>query len=353
MPDTPSKPADALPRLGVVIVTYNAADVIGDCLETLFGSEGVRLSVVVVDNASPDGTEGVVRDWPVTGRPLPADLPFAARPARRPRAAPEPEEAADHHLCLIQTGRNLGFAGGVNVGLAALEPLRGIDRFWILNPDSAVPPDTAARFATAPEPEGGFALMGGRVCYYDRPGMIQIDGGTIDWRTGVTRNLNQFAPADRAEPAAAAMDFVTGASMVASRRFLTEVGPMAEDYFLYYEEVDWALRRGTLPLLRCSGGVVYHRAGTAIGSPAPGRAASPFSVYFKHRGRMMFLRRHRPGALAGGWAFGLAKAAQLLLQRDGAAAWALVAGMAGRRPPAAIRARLGGTPFAPPNRSAP
>jgi GT2 family glycosyltransferase len=334
--------------LGVVIVTYNASDVIGDCLETLFASEGVLLSVVVVDNASPDGSADVVRDWQAKGKPLPHDLPFATRPSRRPASVAALPEADDaHHLSLIQTGRNLGFAGGVNAGLMALARLPGVDRFWILNPDSAVPPGTAARFATAPEPSGGFALMGGRVCYYDRPGLIQIDGGTIDWRTGVTRNLNQFSPADRPHPGPTEMDFITGASMVASRRFLDAVGPMAEDYFLYYEEVDWALRRGALPLAYCDGAVVYHRAGTSIGSPAPGRKASPFSVYFKHRGRMMFLARHRPWALAGGWAFGLAKAAQLILQRDPAAAWALICGTARLRPPAAIRARLRGTPFGP------
>ena len=55
-----------LPRLGVVVVTYNAADVITDCLQTLFASVGVILSVVVVDNASPDDS---------------ADVAAAARPS--------------------------------------------------------------------------------------------------------------------------------------------------------------------------------------------------------------------------------------------------------------------------------
>lgn len=330
-----------LPRLGVVVVTYNAADVITDCLETLFASVGVILSVVVVDNASADGTETVVRRWQRGEGVPPQPMPFATAPTRRPTTLDAlPALATDHHLSLIQTGANLGFAAAVNIGLAALARIDGLERFWILNPDSAVPPDTAAAFATQPEPEGGFALMGGRVLYFDTPDVIQIDGGVIDWRSGVTRNVNQFRTAASPLPDPAAMDFITGASMVASRRFLQQAGPMPEDYFLYYEEVDWALKRGDLPLAYCAGGIVYHRAGSAIGSPAPGRSASAFSTYFKHRGRMRFLRRNRPLSLPGGWVFGLAKMAQLALKGDAAAAHALWCGMSGARPPAAVRARL-------------
>jgi GT2 family glycosyltransferase len=332
-------PQDRL-RMGVVIVTYGAADVISDCLETLFASEGVVLSVVVVDNASPDGTEAVVRDWQA-GRITPAAMPFATGRTRLPQQVdPAPQTTEEHHLAFIQTGSNLGFAAAVNIGLAALSSLPALDRFWVLNPDSAVPPATALAFASHPAPQGGFGMIGGRVLYFDQPDVIQIDGGVIDWRTGVTRNVNQFGPADAPPPNPAAMDFITGASMVVSRDFLDRAGPMPEDYFLYYEEVDWALQRGDLPLIYCPGGLVYHRAGSAIGSPAPGRKASPFSTYFKHRGRIRFLLRNRRGSLVGGWAFGLAKAGQLILHRDIAAAVALLRGMAGARPPKAVKARL-------------
>ncbi len=339
MTEFPTMPQDTL-RMGVVIVTYGAADVIADCLETLFASEGVALSVVVVDNASPDGTAEVVRDWQV-GRTLPAAMPFARGRTHRPEQMDAfPRATEDHHLAFIQTGANLGFAAAVNIGLAALSSLAVLDRFWVLNPDSAVPAGTAAAFASHPAPKGGFGMIGGRVLYFDQPEMIQIDGGVIDWRTGVTRNVNQFAPADAPPPDPAGMDFITGASMVVSRDFLRRAGPMPEDYFLYYEEVDWALQRGDLPLLYCPGGLVYHRAGSAIGSPAPGRTASPFSTYFKHRGRIRFLRRNRPSSLAGGWVFGLAKMGQLALRGDMAAAAALLRGMAGARPPKAVQARL-------------
>ena len=169
--------------------------------------------------------------------------------------------------------------------------------------------------ATCTTPDDGFSLIGGRVVYYDHPEQIQIDGGTINRWTGVTSNLNLFAQHPQTPPPKAdEMQFITGASMVTSRKFIDRAGLMPEDYFLYYEEVDWALRRGDLPLVHCDDAIIFHRAGTALGSPTIGRPASPFSLYFKHRARMRFVRRHFPFFLPIALAYSFAKTAQLMLK---------------------------------------
>lgn len=320
--------------LGVILVAYNSADVILDCLETLLAAAGdTALRVVVVDNASTDGSGAAVADW-AAGRGTyvpPADLPFPHVPVPKPL----PEGV----LTVLAAGVNGGFAAGVNLGLAHLAADPAIDRFWILNPDSVVPPGTPAAFAT--HDPGPFALMGGRVTYYDQPNMIQIDGGTLNRRTGVTGNLNLGRSiADISPPEASALDFVMGASMIASRAFYERAGPMPEEYFLYYEEVDWAMCRGNLPLAICPQARVYHRAGTAIGSPTLGRPASPFSLYFKHRGRMRFVRRHLPQSRITAWAYTLAKLAQYRLKGWKDEAQAVLAGARDAPPPPAIRARL-------------
>ncbi|MGR3465594.1 glycosyltransferase family 2 protein [Limimaricola sp.] len=336
----------APPELGVVLVTYNSAGVILDCLESLLAARGVRLRVVLVDNASADGTPGLLRDW-AAGRHdwAPSGLPFALGPVAKPVAIGDAVGGAGsgHGLTLIETGENGGFAGGVNRGIAALDaaPDGGPDRIWLLNPDTVVPPGTAAAFATAPEPAGGFSVMSGRVTYLAPPDRIQIDGGTLDRRTGVTGNINLGRPlAATPPPDAGDLDFVMGGSMVVSRAFRRQAGPMPEEYFLYYEEVDWALRRGGLPLAYCPEARVHHRAGTAIGSPAPGRPASPFSLYFKHRSRIRFVRRHLPRSLPMALAYSLAKSAQLRLAGHREEARAVIAGSFGRAPAQAIRAQL-------------
>lgn len=335
-----------LPRLGVVVVTYNATDVILDCLESLLASQGVQLAIAVVDNDSQDGTAALLRDW-AAGHAIPPvadDLPFPLPPCPKPLRLLGPDDplpAGGHAVTLIETGVNGGFAAGVNAGLAHLAAQPGVDRFWVLNPDSVVAAGTAAAFARHPGPEGGFSLMGGRVLYCDGTGNIQIDGGTIDRRTGVTGNLNLGAAhATTPAPDPARMDFITGASMIASRQFYEAAGPMPEEYFLYYEEVDWALRRGKLPLIYCPEGIVYHRAGTAIGSPTLGRPASPFSLYFKHRGRLHFMRRYFPAAVPTALAYSVAKAGQLLLKGYPTEARTLLAASFGRPPTTHIRKRL-------------
>lgn len=332
-----------VPPLGVAIVTYASADVIADCLETLAGAalaDGTPLRIAVVDNASPDDTPARVRAWAEGTAPYapPSDLPFPHVPVPKPLPA--------GLLEVIEAGANGGFAAGVNIGLRRLFADPAIGRVWILNPDSMVPPGTPAAFA-AHDP-GPFALMGGRVVYLDGSGRIQTDGGRIDWRTGVTHNVNQYRPAAAPPPDPAGFDFISGASMVASRAFWSGAGPVPEDYFLYYEEVDWALRRGALPLAYCPDARVFHRGGTAIGSGVPTRPASPLSLYFKHRARHRFLRRHRPARLPGAWAYTLAKTVQALAKGRRAEAAAILAGARDAAPPAGVRDRLGpGTVLTP------
>ncbi|WP_095587698.1 glycosyltransferase family 2 protein [Actibacterium ureilyticum] len=330
------------PETGVVIVTFNSGDVIIDCLETLMSAARGRLRVVVVDNASTDDTVARIRRW-AAGEGAPssdADLPFAVTPLAKPIPVLDSGTGLDG-ITIVQSDQNLGFAGGVNLGLERLRQEPSVGYFWVLNPDCVTPPDTVdglLRYLADAAPQG---MIGGRVNYVATPDVIQIDGGLVNFTTGVTGNVHLGAShALTPAPDVAQIDFITGANMIVSRSFLDQVGLMREDYFLYYEEVDWAMRRGDLPLHYCADLLVYHHAGTSIGSPTVSRIASPFSLYFKHRARMMFLRRFNPRALVMGYAYSVALILRTLLQGHRAEAWAIFAAINGRPAPKAVRARL-------------
>jgi GT2 family glycosyltransferase len=170
---------------------------------------------------------------------------------------------------------------------------------------------------------------------------VQIDGGRVNLWTGVSGNVNLGRPVAEARlPKGEDLDFITGASMVASRAFYEATGPMREDYFLYYEEADWALRRGAMPLVVAEGLVVFHHAGTSIGSPTLERLASPFSFWFKYHSRMLFVRRFNPIGLPVAMGYATIKAVQLLLKGAVPQAGALLRAVWGLGAPKSVRDRL-------------
>ncbi|MGR3540515.1 MAG: glycosyltransferase family 2 protein [Hasllibacter sp.] len=323
--------------IGVVIVSYGAGEALQACLGSLAGAARAPgapdMRVVVVDNASPDDTVARLREWAASGarRPAPA-LPHPVAPPPEgpiPLAEDGALPPATLGFALIEAGRNGGFAAGVNIGLRALESEPGIEAFWILNPDTVVPAATPAGLAAAAGSAGRYAAIGGRVLYLERPGTIQSDGGgRIAWRFGRVDPWHQHAPADM--PAPGPLDYVSGAHMLVSRAFLDAAGPMPEDYFLYFEEVDWCLRRGRLPLVWTPDAPVYHAAGASIGSQGPARGPSPFSAYWMARSRMRFVRRWRPAALPSAAAYTALKAAQMARRGQHRAGRATLRGLAGR-----------------------
>ena len=348
MPPT-HRPADgiAAKKIGVVVVTFNTGDIVVECLESLFASRDVDLHVVVVDNNSDDDTRAIVRDW-ATGK-----SPFARRadcplPAIAPVGKPvdfsvhdgDAPFAAASGLTLLQSRVNGGFAYAVNLGIRALLPNTDIDAFWVLNPDCVVSPETASLYL-AEAARGPYALLGCRTVYYEAPDQIQSDGGLVDWHTATCKPLNNGKPpATTTLPDAAALDWISGANMVASRAFIAQTGLMLEDYFLYFEEVDWAVRRGDLPLRLVPGTIVYHHGGTSIGTGSTVRRPSPFANYFNYRNRVRFARRHMRPWLPMVYAKAFAKSGQLLLKGAPDEAWAILTGTFELQPPRQIASRI-------------
>lgn len=338
--------ADNPSTLGVVIVGYRSQDVILECLETLFQSKDVVLKVIVVDNASPDETCQRITDWASGARAFetPVRSPVqggdaVAKPIATQFVAEDSMPATLGPLTVVRSPVNRGFAGAVNIGLAALKDQ--VDLYWVLNPDCVTPPGTAAAYAARAKANPGFGLMTGQTLYYDRPDRLQTAGGWVDRRTGVCRQRSGDALATSLDVSNdATLEWVTGANLVASPAFLAQAGLMTEDYFLYYEEVDWAFRRGALPIVFAPDAVVFHHGGTVIGTGSIDRRPSPFANYFNHRNRIRFARRFLGRLPVAAYAYGLAKAAQLLLKGAGAEAQAVVAGMFEWPPSKGVRSRI-------------
>lgn len=221
-------------ELSVVVVSYNSRAYLPACLGSLLPQvRALRGEVIVVDNASTDGSPEVVRQF--------------------------------SGVRLVESAVNVGFVRAVN---QALKLAQG--RFiLILNPDTEVRPGavgTLVRFM-AEHPRVG--LAGPKLLYPDGtvqpsrrrfPGLAVLltEGTFIQWHfpgLGIFRRFYcQDLPADIPQP----VDWVTGACMLVRREAVEQVGPMDERFFMYSEELDWCRR------LWSAGWQVYYVPGAEV-----------------------------------------------------------------------------------------
>ena len=332
--------------IGVIVVTYNSRDVILDCLESLVASENADLRILVVDNASQDDTVSTIREWASMERPWNGSgKPFTPLPhgpiplyESRDRIGGVPIGT----IAVLSSATNRGFAGGVNLGIETLGHIDDVRYLWVLNPDCMVENRTAMTLWTRAETAGRFGIIGGRIYYNSPPEAIQSDGGRVNPWTGKCVPFNRTRIGrDVPAPKEADLDYVSGAHMLVSREFVAQVGLMSENYFLYFEEVDWCLRRGDFPLLFCKDAAVHHYGGVSIGSPTMLQGPSPLSAYFMARSRLRFMWRFYPAAIPLSLLYTALKAVTTIARGGRGAGFASLRGLFGFPPSEEMRRKLG------------
>lgn len=309
------------PRTGsacTVIVNWNGWGDTLECLESLFRSRMAPFPVVVCDNGSSDDSLHHIRAWaegrldvwsPAAGEvrqhsypPVPKPVAYVQYDRAAAEAGGEPSDRSTP-LVLIRAGANLGFAGGNNVALRYLLARGDREFVWLLNNDTVVHPEALGRLVEEAQRSPDIGLVGSRLLYYDAPDVVQTLGGARYNRwLALSHHIGALAPASRPmsrEEVVRRMDYVVGASMLVTRRFLEDVGLLAEDYFLYFEELDWAMRaRGRFRLAYAPDSVVYHKEGRSIGGEGRDpRNKSWTSDYHFIRNRILFTRRFMPLSL--------------------------------------------------------
>lgn len=148
-------------------------------------------------------------------------------------------------ITTVATGGNLGFAGGNNIGINwALE--RKPEFVWILNSDTQVEPTTLTNLLRGADAVPDAGVIGARITRGNGPAApIWFDGGKfVQRRSGAPIHLNYGKlPADVPAPAQPYdVDYVTGACMLLRSLAIRDVGLLPEEYFLYFEESDYAKR---------------------------------------------------------------------------------------------------------------
>jgi GT2 family glycosyltransferase len=303
-----------LPTVAIILLNWNGRDDTLECLESVFRLSYPNFRVVLCDNDSNDDSLNSFQEWADGRLPVSPASPDFAGAFARPRAngkvswvrytRNEAEADGSHgdipELVLIETGANLGFAGGNNVGIRyALQHIKS-DFVWLLNTDTIVHSNALSALVERAVRDTNIGMVGSSLVYYWQPDKVQAMGGaTLDVKTTRMEHIgiHSSTKAIPENPSAveARMAYVVGASMLVSSAYIEQVGLMCEDYFLYYEEIDWALRgKGRYTLAYAPESIVFHKVGGASR-----RIPSLASMRFLYRNRIRFVTRFMPDRLAG------------------------------------------------------
>ncbi len=218
-------------RIGIVIVNFNAKPLLDACLASVYRSQDVEFDVSVVDNASDDGSSQMVRE-------------------RYPQAT------------IIEHADNRGFAYANNQALqawgftddGAAEPDDGYPYVLLLNPDTELPADGLAKAVAYMDAHQDVGVVGAKLLKPD--GTLDLacrrsfpaPGVAFYRMVGLSRlfprskrfgryNLTYLDPDETAE-----VDAVAGAFMLVRAEAIRQAGLLDERFFMYGEDLDWALR---------------------------------------------------------------------------------------------------------------
>jgi GT2 family glycosyltransferase len=243
----------------VIVLNWNGKDDTFACLRSLQRLGYGNFRVVVVDNGSEDGSESALREL-----------------------FPE--------LDILQTGANLGFAGGNNEGLRwALE--HGADYALVLNNDTEVEAGLLDALVDRAESDPDIGIVGASIAYADRSDVLwAFGGGRFDVATGRVRHVQRAVDETTLASRGHVHFYVTGCTMLLRRRLLDEVGMFDTSYFHFCEDVDLCLRAEAAGFAVA----VAPKARLVHKVSATTRLHSPLFLYYNLRSRLRLVQRFGP-----------------------------------------------------------
>ena len=253
------------PTVQVVIVTWNKKADVLSLLEQLRSIRYPRssLSIVVVDNASTDGTgAAILSDYP------------------------------DVHL--ISHDENRGGAGGFNAGMRwTLAHRPHTDYLWLLDNDVQVHPDALIEMVRVMEARPQAAICGSRIMDRDRPDRLIELGAFIDYQHGEVRRNEPDDSRLKAPDAVFEVDYVAACSLIARVSSVRKMGLWHEALFIYWDDMEWGerFRSAGYEVLAANASVVYH---PAWAERTADRSAV-WRTYYRTRNALFFFNNYTRG----------------------------------------------------------
>jgi GT2 family glycosyltransferase len=247
--------------VSIITVNYNQSYITEQLLASVYATNKyAAVEIIVVDNASKDNPVPV---WQVQY----PDITF------------------------IRSETNLGFAGGNNLGVKAAKG----DYLFFVNNDTEFTAGLVESLVAILDKNPVVGMVSPKIRYFDQPTMLQYAGFTnMNYYTMRNRCIGQFEEdKGQYDNNTGQTGYIHGAAMMVRRDAIVKAGLMAENFFLYYEEMDWNdhIKRAGYEVWLEAKALIYHKESVSVGR------VSGLKEYFMNRNRLLFIRRNAPSAL--------------------------------------------------------
>ncbi len=242
------------------MVNWNLKDDTIACVASLFAAGAARGRVIVVDNGSTDGSVAALR------------------------------AAYGEAVIIVESGENLGFTGGVNLGVARALTM-GAAWVLLINNDTVVAEDFFAALVDGMSEQPAYDIYAPSIFYFDAPGKIWFFGDRLVRGTLFTRGLYKNAALPENLPAVIPVDFVSGCGMLVRRAVFERVGVFDPALFMYGEEVDfcWRARLAGFSMAVIPAAKMWHKVSASANKDKPRMR------YLRVRNQAWFYRRYSFG----------------------------------------------------------
>ncbi|MEO6548026.1 MAG: glycosyltransferase family 2 protein [Ferruginibacter sp.] len=188
----------------------------------------------------------------------------------------------------IRSEKNLGFTGGNNLGINYAKG----EYLFVINNDTEVTENLISRLVHTLEQNPQIGVISPKINYYDKPDVLQYTGYTdMNYYTGRNKCIGQY------EKDEGQYDYLTGktgyahgAAMLVRREAMEKAGVLSENFFIYYEELEWCerIKKAGYEIWVDMSALLYHKESMTVGKQ------SAFKEYYMNRNRILFNRKHAP-----------------------------------------------------------
>lgn len=307
-----------MPKTYIIILNYNGWRDTQECLESVLKLNHPNYQIVVVDNNSPNDSMSHLLAWAkgeelatldnktlgylsTPAIPKPVNYIFYDKQTALNGGISELEAQLSNPIIFIQAGENRGFAAGNNVGTEYALKKGDADYIWYLNNDTVVEPNALTEYMNKAsgykKKNEKVGIIGAKLMYYYQPTLIQAIGGTYNKWLATTNHIGAFEKDSGQydnEEIVEKISYPVGASMLVDVCFIKDIGMMCEDYFLYFEELDWVYRgkQQGWEIGYCWKTRVFHKEGRSIGSDSDSLRRSDLSDYYGLKNRIKFTKKY-------------------------------------------------------------